>query len=214
MKEKTLEHIKEEAKKYFDGACPSHDWGHVERVRDTALNIGRKENADLLIVEVSALLHDTGRKKEEENPDKFNHAEISAEIAEEILKRYEFDKEKINRVKHCVISHRFRGNGSEPKTIEAMVLFDADKLDCIGAIGIARAYAWAGSKGIKLYSNKDYLGTGYEKEHSPLTEFKYKLSKVKDMMKTRTGKINAYYRHERMEKFFQALENETRAMII
>ena len=202
-----IEQIRQEARTYFEGACPSHDWSHVERVYNSCLYIGRVEKAELFILQLAALLHDVGRQKEAESPDEICHAQISAEIASGILKRYQVSGEVTEQVLHCIISHRFRNN-QKPETLEAKVLYDADKLDCIGAIGIARAYAWAGRQGIRLYSDKDFLGTGYEEEHSPVTEFKYKLRQVKDNLFTETAKRIAESRHNCMEMFFERLSKE------
>ena len=205
--EEIINKIKDEAESYFENSCPSHDWSHVERVHNLAVYIGKNENADLFIIRLAALLHDVGRQKEEENPDKFDHAEISAEIAKEIMKKNNLDEETINKVLHCILSHRFRKD-NKPETKEAQVLFDADKLDSIGAIGIARAYCWAGNKKLKIYSDKDYLGTGYEKEHSPMTEFAYKLNNVKEKLLTESAKKIANERHNFMSDFFDRLEKE------
>ena len=206
MKE-IINKIKRDVGKYFSGSCPSHDWSHVDRVYDLAQKIAEKEKANLFIVKLAALLHDIGRKKESEFNGNADHAKISAEIAKKILKKYRINGDITKQVLHCVLSHRFR-KGNIPKTIEAKVLFDADKLDCIGAIGVARAYSCAGNKGLKLYSDKDFLGTGYEKEHSPVTEFLYKLSKVKNKMQTKTGKKIALERHKYMENYFYRLNKE------
>jgi uncharacterized protein len=207
FKKQIINRIKKQAKTYFERACPSHDWTHVERVYDLCLYIGEKEKANLEVLKLAALLHDTGRKEEMNSPDNLDHAQISSDIASDILKKYDVDKKTKEHVLNCIESHRFRKN-KKPETLEAKILFDADKLDCIGAIGIARAYAWAGKQGIKLYSDKDYLGTGYEKQHSPITEFAYKLSKVKDRLFTDTAKKIAEQRHNYMEDFFKQLNQE------
>jgi uncharacterized protein len=211
MKE-IIKQISEEAKKYFEGVCPSHDWSHVERVYDLSLYIGKKEKANLYVLQLASLLHDVGRKKESESLGTLNHAEISKEIASSILKTYKINDKVISRVLHCISAHRFRKE-EKLETLEAKVLFDADKLDCLGAIGVARAYAWAGSKGLKLYSDKNFLGNGYEKEHSPITEFTYKLSKVKDRMQTKTGKKLALERYGYMKIFFETLQKEIKIKI-
>lgn len=207
MNEKIIDLIKEEAQSYFNLACPSHDWSHVERVYNLCLDIGKKEKADLDILKLAAFLHDIGRQREMANPDEINHAQVSFDIASEILKKYKINGEISKNILNCISAHRFRKNRL-PETIEAKVLFDADKLDSIGAIGVARAYAWAGKQSIKLYSSKNYLGTGYEKEHSPVTEFRYKLSHVKDKLFTKTAKKMAEQRHAFMESFFKQLMQE------
>ncbi len=204
---KEIFNIRVDAKDYFKDACPSHDWTHTERVYDLCVYIGQKENANLFVLQLAALLHDLGRQKEMENPEELDHAKISAEIASKILLKYKVNSEISKQVLHCISTHRFRNN-EKPETLEAKILFDADKLDCIGAIGVARAYAWAGKQGIKLYSDKDYLGTGYELNHSPVTEFKYKLKEVKDKLFTETARRIAEKRHNFMEEFFIQLNSE------
>lgn len=202
-----IKQIEIEAKKYFEDLPPSHNWTHVERVYKLALKIGKEENADLFVLSLAALLHDLGRKDEFNANVKIDHAELSKELAKDILKKYKIDEKITQNVLHCIETHSFRKNLT-PETIEAKVLFDADKLDSIGAIGIARSYAWVGEKNISFYSDKDFLGTGYEKEHSPVTEFNHKLSKVKDRLFTNTAKKIAEERHNFMSLFFEKLKKE------
>jgi len=202
-----IKQIEIESKKYFEDLPPSHDWSHVKRVYNLALKIGKKENADLFVLSLTTLLHDIGRKEEFIKNGKICHAIFGKELAKEILEKYNINNEIIQKVLHCIETHRFRKN-LIPETKEAKILFDADKLDSIGAIGIARAYAWVGEKKISLYSNKDFLGTGYEKEHSPMTEFTYKLSKVKDRLFTNTAKKIAEKRHNFMINFFEEIKKE------
>lgn len=204
--EEIINSIREEAKRYFTNASPSHDWNHVERVEKLAVKIAEQENANLFIVRASTLLHDIGRKQEGENP-KLSHEEISAEYTREILKNYPIGCETTEQIIHCILSHRFRKD-FPPETKEAKSLYDADKLDCIGAIGVARTYAFAGEQRQKLYSKKEYLETGYEKDHSPFTEFTYKLIKIKNKMLTATGKAMAEERHKYISGFFARLEKE------
>jgi len=205
LKEETIKKIEEEAKKYYEELPPSHDWSHIERVGNLAGYIGKKEGANLYILKLVTALHDVGRKKESISGQ--DHAIISAKIAEPILKNHGLEKEIREQVLHCIISHRSRDE-HRPKTIEAKSFFDADKLDAIGAIGIARAFAVCGERGLKLYSNKGFLGTGYEKEHSPLTEYLFKLSKIKEGMQTETGKVLALERDTYTKEFFERLQKE------
>jgi len=202
-----IEQIRKEAEVYFKNSCPSHDWTHVERVYNLCMKIGEEEKADLFVLQLAALLHDIGRDEETKNPSNLNHAEISKNKARTILDRYNIDKITKEKVLSAIETHRFRGN-KIPATQEAKILFDADKLDCIGAIGIARAYSWAGNKKIKLYSDKDYLGTGYEEEHSPVTEFRFKLKKIKKTLFTTSAKKIAEKRHNFMVSFFEELNKE------
>ncbi len=207
MPDEIIRLIEKEAKEYHRDMPPSHDWSHIERVLNLGLKIGEKEGANSYVIKLSSLLHDIGRKKEMELKGKIDHAELSSEIAREILLKYNVNKSIVEQVSHCISSHRFR-NSHKPETIEAKVLFDADKLDSIGAIGVAREYVWIGEIGGKIYSDKNYLGTGYEKNHSGLTEYLFKLSKIKDKMQTKEGKRIAKIRNNIIVNYFENLKKE------
>jgi len=152
-KKELIKKIEAEAKKYFVGASGCHDWTHVERVRALALRIGKKEKADLFVVEAAALLHDIGRKAEMKSKGLFCHAEKGAETAKVILKKFGINKDELENIVHCIISHRYR-KARIPETLEAKVLFDADKLDSLGAVGVGRLFIFAGNAG----SNNLYTG--------------------------------------------------------
>jgi uncharacterized protein len=200
--------IEVEARSYFVGASGCHDWSHVERVKNLALHIGKQEKADLHIIEIASLLHDIGRKEEMKTKGLFCHAEAGAKTARILLKKYSLVDEQIENIVHCIESHRFR-NSYIPNTIEAKILYDADKLDSIGAIGVARDFLFAGNAGSNcLYtgnekklakSKKDY---SYTKEDSALLEYEINLKHVKDKIVTNTGKEIAEERHEFMKNFF------------
>lgn len=215
MIDKTIiEQIKLEAKTYFVGASGCHDWTHVERVTKLALKIGEKENANLFVLEIAALLHDIGRKEEMISKGKFCHAEKGAEMAKVILKKYNIKQRDIDNILHCIITHRFR-NSHVPETIEAKVLFDADKLDSIGAIGIARDFLFAGNTGSgNLYTGNekklanDGKNHNYTNEDSAILEYEIKLKKIKDKMLTMTGKKIAEERHRFMEEYFKRFWRE------
>ncbi len=214
VKDNFIKYIEKEAKQYFENARPTHDWSHIERVKVLSERIGKNENADMFIVRLSVLLHDTGRKLEDETNGKLSHEEESGRIAKEILGKYNLKNYIIEEVCYSIKTHRFRKNNT-PETIEAKVLYDADKLDAIGAIGIARAYSFSGENNQKLYSNnergrniKNEIGTGYEEDHTPVKEFLGKLLKIKDKMLTKEGKIIAEERHIFTINFFSRLENE------
>lgn len=208
--------IEAEAQKYFEGASGCHDWTHVERVRALALHIARAEKADVGIVEVAALLHDIGRKEEMESHGAICHAEKGAALSREILGRFGFDERTIEAVAHCVLAHRHR-NHHVPQTVEAKVIFDADKLDSIGAVGVARDFLFAGNAGSNnLYTGnekrlaktgKDY---SYTKEDSAVLEYEIKLKHLKGKMLTLTGKALAQERHLFMKQFFERFWQEVK----
>lgn len=201
--------IKKEAQRYFKNARGSHDWSHIERVYNLAIKIGKKEKADLEILKLAAILHDIGRKHQDEVNGKIDHAEIGAELARKILEKFNFKKEKIEKIIHCIETNRFRGN-KKPESKEAKILFDADKLDAIGATGIGRAFLFAGEVGAKLH-NKDVdieKTKAYSKEDTAYREFMVKLRKIKERMFTKEGKRIARERHKFMVNFFNRLNKE------
>ncbi len=206
--------VEAEAKKFFRGASGCHDWTHIERVKNLALKIGEKEKADLQILEIAALLHDIGRKKEMKNKGLFCHAEYGGKIARKILKQYALNNNIINNVIHCIETHRFRNN-LIPETLEAKILFDADKLDSIGAIGVARDFLFAGSSGSKtLYTGNEkklarkIKNYSYTKEDSALLEYEVKLKHIKNKVLTQAGKQIAKDRHRFMVNFFKRFAKE------
>lgn len=213
---KIIIEIENKAKKYFEGADGCHDWRHVERVRNLSLKIGKKEKANLNILEIASLLHDICRR---EDNGSFCHAEKGREEAEKILENYDtIKKEDKENILHCILTHRFRNN-NVPETIEARVLFDADKLDSIGAIGLSRAFLFAGSSGAKhLYTGneKEIAKVGkdmsFTKEDTAILEYEFKLKKVKDMMMTKTGKEIAKNRHSYMKDFIKRFWEEVKGI--
>lgn len=217
---KIVKEIENKAKEFFIGASGCHDWTHVERVRNLAIKIGKKEKADLLILEAAAYLHDIGRKEEMDTKGKICHAEKGMKLAEEILAEYDLDKETVENIKHCVLAHRYRNNHT-PETIEAKVLYDADKLDSIGAVGIGRDFFFAGYAGCChcLYTGNEKMNIKNAKQHeytsedSALLEYYYKLSKVKSKILTKAGREIAEERHTYMVEFFKRFEKEIKGVL-
>ncbi len=195
-------------KEIFITSRGSHDWGHVERVYNLCIHIGKKENADLHVLKYAAILHDIGREEEDSSNGKVCHAEIGSEKARELLLNNKV--EKIDEICHCILTHRFRGD-KEPLTKEAKVLFDADKLDSIGAVGVGRAFLFAGEIGAKLHEkniNPDKIKP-YSRDDTAYREFLCKLRHVKKRMLTSEGKKIAQERHIFMEEFFKRINNES-----
>lgn len=205
----TLEDIIAYAKARFVTARSSHDWDHTGRVYRLCMHIGRVEGADLEVLALAAFLHDVGRPYEDESKGTVCHAEKGAEIAEILMGTYPLSKDKKQNVVHCIRSHRFR-SALAPETLEARTLFDADKLDSIGAIGIGRAFLFAGEVGARLHNPESDLHDTrpYTEEDTAYREFRLKLSKVKDRMLTDEGKRLAQERHAFMERFFERLQQE------
>lgn len=206
--------IEKEAKKVLSGSKGCHDFEHTLRVLNLSLHIGKKEKADIRILKLAAILHDIGRKCEDESGGKICHAKEGAKMAKKILKKYGVSDKDILKISHCISAHRFRGS-VVPESKEAKVLFDADKLDSIGAVGIGRTFLFAGEVGAKLHnSNVDIFKTKpYTEEDTAYREFVVKLSKIKNRMLTSEGKRLAKERHEFMVKFFERLEKEISAKL-
>ena len=190
----------------------SHDIDHTLRVRDLCMKIWKAEWADLEILEIAALLHDIGRPKEFETKWAVCHAEYGANLAKEFLQNLWLQQDKVDNVVYCISTHRFR-KGNAPETLEAKILFDADKLDCIWAVWIGRAFMCAAEIWSKLHNDKwvDVENTPeYSKDDTAYREYVVKLKKIKDKMFTETGKKLADKRHKLMETFFDELLDETR----
>ncbi len=213
MKE-IIDEIKDRAKNHFKDKRGSHDFDHTMRVYKLSLHIGKIEKSDLTVLKIASLLHDIGREHQDRNNGDICHAEYGSKIAKNILKDYNIKKERFNNIIHCIKSHRFRNNFS-PKTIEAKVLFDSDKLDSIGAVGIGRAFLFAGENNAKLHDkNVDIENTSsYSREDTAYREYLVKLKFIKDKMMTEEGKRMAEKRHKFMVKFFDRINKEVEGII-
>jgi len=205
-----IEAVRQEAQRYFRNARGSHGWDHTERVSRLCLRIGRREKADLDVLKLAALLHDIGREEEDLSNGRTCHAEKGAVLADKILKKHGVGAERIARVVRCIKTHRYRGR-LVPDSLEGKILFDADKLDSIGAVGIGRAFLFAGEVGARLHDPEiDVRKTkAYTKEDTAYREFLVKLSQVKDRMFTAEGRRIAGERHKFMAGFFRRLNKET-----
>ncbi len=202
--------IREEAGAFFRSGRGSHDWDHTERVLRLSLRIGRREKADLGILELAALLHDIGREEEDRSHGRICHARSGAAMARRILEDYGCDPAVVRAVAGAIRTHRFRKGGT-PRTPEARVLFDADKLDSIGAVGIGRAFLFAGEVGARLHDKAiDVRRTKpYTHDDTAYREYLVKLRRVRDRMTTREGRRIAAERHRYMAAFFDRLNKET-----
>ena len=194
---------------FFREARGSHGWDHVQRVLHLCERIGPEERCDMTVLRVAALLHDIGRNQSDTLNGSMCHAALGADMAREVLVNAGADAELTDAVVHCVASHRFRG-GANPESLEAKVLFDADKLDGIGAVGIGRAFQFAGEVGARLHDpNVDINATqAYGEDDTAYREYLVKLRHVKERMLTRSGQKLAEERSEFMEGFFRRLNAE------
>jgi uncharacterized protein len=201
----------EQAREYYQGSDPTHDFDHVLRVVHMAEQIARMEGADGEIVRTAALLHDISRLEDSallmQADPQTDHAVLAARAVRQILAAE--PPEFVDAVAHAIESHRFR-NDIEPQTLEAKVLFDADKLDSIGAIGVARAFAYAGTLGNPLWGDipEGYAPVSKDKTHTPRHEFEMKLKRLKDRLYTDSGRRIAEERHTYMVGFFEQMAAE------
>ncbi len=203
----------EHARAFYADADSAHDFEHILRVMHMAEYLAQQENADIEIVRAAALLHDIARHDEDHGSQEIDHAHVSANDARAYLLEKGADENFAARVADAIASHRFRGT-TRPETLEAKILFDADKLDSIGAIGVARAYAICGLLNQKLYSEPRENAVATRKQHNeghtPVDEYHVKLKHLRERFFTPSAKKIAEERHAFMEKFFEQLTREVR----
>ena len=197
--EKTKEFVKEKC--YGEGS--GHDWYHIYRVHNTAKFIAEKEGGDLFIIEMTALLHDIDDWKFSSN----NTTDTTT--TENFLKSSGVTEEDLIKIIKIIKTMSFKGGvvDSSQDTIEGKVVQDADRLDAIGAIGIARTFAYGGSKNRVIYDpnikpiNFNSLDEVKSSDNHTINHFYEKLLKLKDRMNTKSAKEIAIARHKYMEEF-------------
>lgn len=190
----------------------AHDQEHIYRVLYLSLDIAKYEiNVDMNILIASCLLHDIGREEQFKNPD-LCHAAIGGEMAYNYLIENGWDIEKAEHVKVCITTHRFRSD-NPPTSIEAKILFDSDKLDVTGTLGIARSLLYKGKVSEPLYSvdvNGNVLdGTGNESP-SFFYEYNYKLKNLYDKFYTQRGQGIAKERENSAIAFYNSMLAEVK----
>lgn len=206
MNEGVVESVRKKIEKKFSGESTGHDWFHIERVWRNAKLIAQNENCDTFIVELAALLHDIADHKFVKNADEEAEKRIN-----QLLLDLNVERHQINQVIEIVQNCSFKGGVSENKmkSIEGFIVQDADRLDAIGAIGIARTFAYGGKFGNEIYnpsikpqnfkSAEEYRNS---RTHT-INHFYEKLLKLKEGMNTETGKRLAEERHNFMLKFLE-----------
>jgi len=201
----TLSWIRSKAEAILRRESSGHSLQHSKRVLKLCLMIREGEGeGDTTILRAAAMLHDIGIPFSGRR----GHASRSAEIAEKILKSTGFPREKIETVLSAIENHRF-SNGRKPDTIEGKILQDADRLDAIGAIGIARCFAYGGERGRPLYKLSEEAGCyDPEKEVSSLTHMYEKLIKIRERLHTDTAREIAEERHQFMLEFIYRFTSE------
>ncbi|MSV27029.1 MAG: phosphohydrolase [Nitrosarchaeum sp.] len=186
----------------------AHDFDHIMRVFKNAQNICRKENANEKLVLSAVLLHDVISYPKSDKRSKLSSIK-SAEESKKILKKFNFTKEEIQIISDAIRDHSFSRNVI-PATLEGKILQDADRLDAIGAIGIARVFAVGGSEKRPFYNVKD----PFCKSRPPndkiwtLDHFYHKLLKLESLMNTKSGKIEAKKRTRVLKDFLNELKKE------
>ena len=197
----------EQAREWYAGADPIHGFDHVLRVYRLAERLGQAEGADMEILRAAALLHDA-QGSAPGSAERASHHQRSADLAARVLSEEGWSEERIAAVQHCIRAHRFRGGGDRPETIEAKVLFDADKLDVLGAVGAARTVGYAALSGNPAYAEPSarFLTSG-EKEpgepHSAYHEYIFKLSKITARLFTAGAREMAKERERYLREFFE-----------
>lgn len=186
----------------------AHDFDHIMRVFKNAQNICKKENAHEKLVLSAVLLHDVVSYPKSDKRSKLSSIK-SAEESKKILKKFNFTKEEIQIISDAIRDHSFSRNVI-PATLEGKILQDADRLDAIGAIGIARVFAVGGSEKRPFYNIKD----PFCKSRTPndkiwiLDHFYRKLLKLESLMNTKSGKIEAKKRTRVLKDFLNELKKE------
>jgi uncharacterized protein len=207
---KLIEQVTQKIQQSFTGEGSGHDWWHIYRVVNTATYIARQEGADVSMVQLAALLHDVGDHKFYENED------APQLLIKELLKEYHLEEEVVESIIEIVLSVSYKGAGvvTVPNGLEAKCVQDADRLDAMGAIGIARAFAFGGNRSRLLYDpnqppnlHKDFEAYKKDKGHT-INHFYEKLLLLKDRMQTKTGRGMAEERHQFMELFLREFYKE------
>lgn len=192
----------------------SHGWDHVKRVIAMADHIsGTQKDSDNFIVHVSAILHDIERDEESRTGGKVCHAEMGSKSAYNFLVSEGLDEKRSGHIARCILTHRYR-NSHKPDSLEAKILFDADKLDSIGAVGIGRAFLFSGEIGAKLHDPGIVLENtrSYTEEDTAYREYLEKLRFVHRAMLTSEGERMARERNSFMEVFFARMNDEVRGI--
>lgn len=198
-------------KKTLSDAKGCHDWWHIYRVTNLAKRINKTEKGDPLIVELGALLHDIADHKFHDGDE-----DLGQKTAVKFLNSLDIPSETVFHIEQIIRNISFKNSfdNSSFKSKELEIIQDADRLDAIGAIGIARAFSYGGHKGNPIYipglkpnlimDKKEYM----KGDTTTINHFYEKLLKLKDLMNTETGKAIAEKRHQFMENFLEEIYEE------
>jgi uncharacterized protein len=198
----------DEARRLYVDGDAAHDFDHVLRVTHLAVQIAQAEGADVSVVRLAALLHDVptpGAARDD-------HHRAAAEFARQWLTQRGLGTGAVAAVVHAIEAHRFRDQSVQPATLEAQCVYDADKLDSIGAIGIGRVFAFAGAHGNRLWTEPSSAVSSDAKPHghdyTPVHEYVYKLRHLLATLHTASARRIGAARHATMQAFFDRLDAE------
>lgn len=226
MMRNRLEKIKKFAEKHMaEQKSPGHNMEHVERVYAMAMKLAQGEKVDLEIIRIAVLLHDIGGPKEiKDKTGKTDHAVESAKMARPFLKKLGYSEKKIQHIYDCIVTHRYR-SGRRPASKEAQIIFDADKLETIGAVGIARAFVWVGEKHAHIFRKMDVKKYARENlgghlkgrirdktKHSPQLSWETKEKHILKSLFTKKARQIAKKRMKFSEMFLRKLEREIQGL--
>jgi uncharacterized protein len=202
-------------------SCNAHDMEHIMRVFNTCTHLAEGEDVDMEVIQAAALLHDIARIKEDvDNSGNTDHALLGAEMAAPILRELGFPEDRIKHIQECIKTHRYR-TGIKPETTEAKIVFDADKIDGVGATGVARGFIWTGKNNARFHYKPDL--EEYAKEnlggkingriqdktkHCQWIEINTKLKFLPDKMQTKKGRELCKRRVEYQISFMDRMERE------
>lgn len=203
----------EQARAWYPEHDPVHGFDHVQRVLALAERFGAQLGADLEILRAAALLHDAAGAAPL-SKGRAAHEHSSAEFARAVLEQEGWPAARIEPVLHCIRAHRYRGE-EQPNSLEAKVLFDADKLDVIGAFGVARTIGYAVQAGTPIFAepSAQFLDTGElepSEPHSAYHEYLFKLRRVRGRLHTEPARQLASEREQLLRAFFEQLAAEAR----
>jgi uncharacterized protein len=204
-----LDDLRRQVEKMLEGRDPGHDFEHIMRVYKNAQKIGKKEGADMKVLLAAVLLHDLvvypkGSAKRSKS------ADDSADLAEKILQKRRWPKATIDRVSYCIRTHSY-SKRIRPVTLEAKILQDADRLDALGAIGIARTFSVGGSENRKFYNPEDpFWNSNREPDDRiwTLDHFQAKLLHLQNTLHTKAARKVARERTRFMRQFIKQLAKE------
>jgi uncharacterized protein len=208
VKLRSLEKLKAEVRKRVENNDPAHDFEHIMRVYRNAQRIAKKEGANIQIVLASVLLHDMVSYPKSD-PRSKNSSVESAKEAKKILLKYGYNEKEVNVITDAIRDHSF-SKGTVPQTLEGKILQDADRLDAIGAIGIARAFSVAGAERRLFYNSQDPFCVSRTPDDTRWTvdHFYKKLLLLEKKMNTKTGRQEAQGRVKIMKQFLEHLQSE------